>query len=158
MATDLMPDAAPPAVTVYTTGPACVQCMLTESLLADLDIPFVECDITRNENSAARDYVVGDLGYTRAPVVVLVHHVHREVVDVCREGLVGAGHVATGLLPRRGGVDAHPEVVRGDDAGARPTVRPGGGEDHHVVTAVRQPGGQVPREGLQAAREGGPDR
>lgn len=76
MATDLMPDAAPPAVTVYTTGPACVQCMLTESLLADLDIPFVECDITRNENSAARDYVVGDLGYTRAPVVVVDEHNH----------------------------------------------------------------------------------
>lgn len=76
MATDLMPDAAPPAVTVYTIGPACVQCMLTERLLADLDIPFVDCDITRDENSAARDYVVGDLGYTRAPVVVVDEHDH----------------------------------------------------------------------------------
>ncbi len=76
MATDLMQDAAPPAVTVYTTGPACVQCTLTESLLADLDIPFVECDITRSENHDARDYVVGDLGYTRAPVVVVDEHDH----------------------------------------------------------------------------------
>lgn len=76
MATDLMQDAAPPAVTVYTTGPACVQCTLTESLLSDLDIPFVECDITRSENHDARDYVVGDLGYTRAPVVVVDEHDH----------------------------------------------------------------------------------
>lgn len=76
MATDLMQDAASPADTVYTTGPACVQCTLTESLLADLDIPFVECDITRSENHDARDYVVGDLGYTRAPVVVVDEHDH----------------------------------------------------------------------------------
>lgn len=76
MATDRVQDAVAPAVTVYTTGPACVQCTLTESLLADLDIPFVECDITRSENHAAREYVVGDLGYTRAPVVVVDEHDH----------------------------------------------------------------------------------
>jgi len=76
MATDRVQAAVAPAVTVYTTGPACVQCTLTESLLADLDIPFVECDITRSENHAAREYVVGDLGYTRAPVVVVDEHDH----------------------------------------------------------------------------------
>ncbi|WP_279072839.1 glutaredoxin family protein [Microbacterium lacticum] len=76
MATDRVQDAVAPVVTVYTTGPACVQCTLTESLLADLDIPFVECDITRSENDAAREYVVGDLGYTRAPVVVVDEHDH----------------------------------------------------------------------------------
>lgn len=76
MATDRVQDAVAPAVTVYTTGPACVQCTLTESLLADLDIPFVECDITRSENHAAREYVVGDLGYTRAPVVVVDEYDH----------------------------------------------------------------------------------
>ena len=76
MATDRVQDAVAPVVTVYTTGPACVPCTLTESLLADLDIPFVECDITRSENDAAREYVVGDLGYTRAPVVVVDEHDH----------------------------------------------------------------------------------
>ena len=75
---DLTRDAAsePPVVTVYTAGTACVQCALTEKVLAELGIPFVECDITRDENLAARDYVMGDLGYTRAPVVVVDEHDH----------------------------------------------------------------------------------
>lgn len=63
-------------VTVYTTGSACMQCVLTEQVLADLDIPFIECDITREENAAAREYVIGDLGYTQAPVVVVDEHDH----------------------------------------------------------------------------------
>lgn len=66
----------PPVVTVYTAGTACVQCALTEKVLAELGIPFVECDITRDENLAARAYVMGDLGYTRAPVVVVDEHDH----------------------------------------------------------------------------------
>lgn len=45
-------------------------------VLAELGIPFVECDITRDENLAARAYVMGDLGYTRAPVVVVDEHDH----------------------------------------------------------------------------------
>ena len=64
------------AVTVYTTGSACMQCALTENVLADLGIPFIECDIKREENAAARDYVIGDLGYTQAPVVVVDEHDH----------------------------------------------------------------------------------
>lgn len=65
-----------PVVTVYTVGSGCVQCTLTENVLTELGIPFVECDITRDENRAARDYVIGDLGYTRAPVVVVDEHDH----------------------------------------------------------------------------------
>ena len=76
--TDSIPDATTEeiAVTVYTTGSACMQCVLTEQVLADLGIPFIECDITREENAAARDYVIGDLGYTQAPVVVVDEHDH----------------------------------------------------------------------------------
>ena len=76
--TDSIPDATTEeiAVTVYTTGSACMQCVLTEQVLADLGIPFIECDITREENAAARDYVIGDLGYTQAPVVVVDEHHH----------------------------------------------------------------------------------
>lgn len=76
--TDSVRDAAsePPVVTVYTAGSACVQCALTEKVLAELDIPFVECDISRDENRAAREYVIGDLGYARAPVVVVDEHDH----------------------------------------------------------------------------------
>ena len=63
-------------VSVYTTGRACIQCTLTEHVLAELGIPFIECDITLEENVAARDYVRGDLGYTQAPVVVVDEHDH----------------------------------------------------------------------------------
>jgi glutaredoxin-like protein NrdH len=61
---------------VYTAGSACVQCALTEKVLTELGIPFVECDITRDENRAAREYVICDLGYSRAPVVVVDEHDH----------------------------------------------------------------------------------
>lgn len=76
--TDATRDAAsePPVVTVYAAGTACMQCALTEKVLAEFGIPFVECDITRDENRAAREYVIGDLGYTRAPVVVVDEHDH----------------------------------------------------------------------------------
>ncbi|WP_431797026.1 glutaredoxin family protein [Microbacterium kunmingense] len=76
--TDSTRDAAaePTVVTVYTARSACMQCTLTEKVLAELGIPFVECDITRDENRAARDYVIGDLGYARAPVVVVDEHDH----------------------------------------------------------------------------------
>lgn len=59
------------AVTVYTTGSSCMQCALTEKVLTDLGIPFTELDITLAQNRAARAYVVDDLGYTHAPVVVV---------------------------------------------------------------------------------------
>ena len=54
-------------VTVYTTGPQCMQCKLTQDLLRKLDIEFALVDL--RENDAARDYVTEDLGYSQAPIV-----------------------------------------------------------------------------------------
>jgi glutaredoxin-like protein NrdH len=54
-------------VTVYTTGPQCMQCKLTTSLLEKLKIPFTVMDL--RENDAAREYVTEDLGYSQAPIV-----------------------------------------------------------------------------------------
>lgn len=58
-------------VTVYTTGPACPQCALTEKVMAAAGIAFTEVDLTQEFNGDARDYVTGDLGYAQAPVVVV---------------------------------------------------------------------------------------
>ena len=56
-------------VTVYTTGPSCMRCTMTKRVLKDKGVTFVEVDI--RDNPAAREYVVEDLGYTEAPVVVV---------------------------------------------------------------------------------------
>jgi glutaredoxin-like protein NrdH len=56
-------------LTVYTTGPSCQKCRMTKMMLKAKGVPFVEVDITQNDN--ARQYVVEDLGYTVAPVVVV---------------------------------------------------------------------------------------
>lgn len=61
-------------VVVYTTGPACIRCTMTKRVLEQKGVPFTEVDI--RENSAARDYVVEDLGYTEAPVVVVSDEDH----------------------------------------------------------------------------------
>ena len=63
-------------VTVYTTGPGCPQCALTEKAMSAAGIPFTEVDLTDDANAAARDYVTGDLGHARAPVVVVDDHDH----------------------------------------------------------------------------------
>ncbi|WP_374316261.1 glutaredoxin family protein [Microbacterium sp.] len=61
-------DPRPPVrVTVYTTGPQCMQCKLTTRLLEKLKIQFTVTDL--RENDAAREYVTEDLGYSQAPVV-----------------------------------------------------------------------------------------
>lgn len=62
------------AVTVYTTGPSCQRCRLTRELLTSKGVVFIEVDI--REQPAARDYVVDELGYTEAPVVVVDEHDH----------------------------------------------------------------------------------
>lgn len=80
LATDASPKRA--VVTVYTTGSACMQCALTEKVLTELGVPFNELDITLVENSAARGYVVDDLGYSQAPVVVVDEHDHWAGFDV----------------------------------------------------------------------------
>lgn len=56
-------------ITVYTTGPACIRCTMTKNVLAQHGIEFAEVDI--RENAAAREYVVEELGYSEAPVVVI---------------------------------------------------------------------------------------
>ena len=61
-------------VTVYTTGPTCQRCKLTKDVLTRKGVSFTEVDI--REQSAARDYVVDELGYTEAPVVVVDEHDH----------------------------------------------------------------------------------
>jgi len=61
-------------IVVYTTGPACIRCTMTKKVLTQKGVPFTEVDI--RENTAARDYVVEDLGYTEAPVVVVSDEDH----------------------------------------------------------------------------------
>lgn len=58
-------------ITVYTTGAGCPQCTLTKRLLTAAGIRFTDVNLTDDANAAARDYVTGDLGYSRAPVVVV---------------------------------------------------------------------------------------
>lgn len=61
-------------ITVYTTGPACARCTLTKNVLTTKGIDFVEVNIRENED--ARSYVVDELGYTEAPVVVVTDEDH----------------------------------------------------------------------------------
>lgn len=61
-------------VSVYTTGPDCMRCVLTKRLLTEKGVRFLEVDIRSND--AAREYVVDDLGYTEAPVVVVTDEDH----------------------------------------------------------------------------------
>ena len=56
-------------VTIYTTGPGCIQCKLTRDRFDDVGIVYEEVNI--REVAAARDYVVEELGYMQAPVVVV---------------------------------------------------------------------------------------
>lgn len=62
------------AVSVYTTGPECIRCVLTKRALREKGVRFREVDIRSND--AARQYVVEDLGYTEAPVVVVTDEDH----------------------------------------------------------------------------------
>ena len=59
------------AVRVYSTGERCVRCKLTKKALAAKGIEFVEVDVTLDENAAARSYIMDELGYSEAPVVVV---------------------------------------------------------------------------------------
>lgn len=61
-------------VSVYTTGPDCMRCVLTKRVLTEKGVRFLEVDIRSND--AAREYVVDDLGYTEAPVVVVTDEDH----------------------------------------------------------------------------------
>ncbi|MGC5225312.1 glutaredoxin domain-containing protein [Micromonospora sp. DT81.3] len=61
-------------IKVYTTGPSCARCTLTKKVLTSKGIEFVEVNIRDNED--ARSYVVEDLGYSEAPVVVVTDEDH----------------------------------------------------------------------------------
>ena len=58
-------------ITVYTTGPGCNKCRMTKIMLDAKHITYIEVDVTKEENAAARDYITEELGYTVAPVVVV---------------------------------------------------------------------------------------
>ena len=55
-------------ITVHTT-PICQQCMLTKKMLDRYGAEYEVIDLT--ENSQAREFVIGTLGYTAAPVVTV---------------------------------------------------------------------------------------
>ncbi|WP_394255450.1 glutaredoxin domain-containing protein [Pseudoclavibacter helvolus] len=55
---------------MYTTGESCGRCKLTKKAMTAKGIAFVEVDITLDENAAARSYIMNELGYSEAPVVV----------------------------------------------------------------------------------------
>lgn len=60
-----------PTVTVYSTGPDCMQCNMTCRLFESLGVVVHRVELAEKENAAAREYVTEDLGYSRAPVVVV---------------------------------------------------------------------------------------
>lgn len=60
-------------ITIYTT-PACGQCDATKSRLDKRGVEYRTVDIT--EDDAARHYVTCELGYLRAPVVVVDENTH----------------------------------------------------------------------------------
>jgi glutaredoxin-like protein NrdH len=57
------------SVTVYSTGPDCMQCTMTCRTLAAEGIRFHVQDL--RECAAALAFVTEELGYTQAPVVIL---------------------------------------------------------------------------------------
>jgi glutaredoxin-like protein NrdH len=59
------------AVRVYTTGERCVRCKLTKKAMTAKGIEFIEVDVTLDENAAARGYIMDELGYSEAPVVIV---------------------------------------------------------------------------------------
>lgn len=56
-------------ITVYTTGPSCMQCTMTKRALTKAGVPFVEVDDIGNK-PAVLEYIQDELGYGQAPVVV----------------------------------------------------------------------------------------
>lgn len=56
-------------ITVYNTGPACMQCRLTKNALTTAGITFKEIDV--RQCPKALEYIQEELGYTQAPVVVV---------------------------------------------------------------------------------------
>lgn len=57
------------SVTVYSTGPTCIRCKMTTEQLEAKGVHVEVVELA--ENSAAREYVTDELGYSEAPVVVV---------------------------------------------------------------------------------------
>ncbi|MEV4902860.1 glutaredoxin-like protein NrdH [Citricoccus sp. NPDC055426] len=55
-------------ITVYTTGPSCMQCTMTKRAMTKAALPFEEVNL--RVSPAALEYVQDELGYDQAPVVV----------------------------------------------------------------------------------------
>lgn len=62
-------------VTVYTK-PDCPQCDLTKRTLDRRGLAYDTIDIAAPENAAALQWIMEDLGYRQAPVVVLDENNH----------------------------------------------------------------------------------
>lgn len=62
------------SVTVYSTGPTCMQCTMTKRALTAAGVEFEEVNV--RENAAAMTYISDELGYSQAPVVVIDEHDH----------------------------------------------------------------------------------
>ncbi|WP_439590757.1 glutaredoxin family protein [Microbacterium sp.] len=56
---------------MYSTGPSCMRCTLTCRCLDDRGLDYTVIDLRDDTNSAARDWITHDLGYSEAPVVVV---------------------------------------------------------------------------------------
>lgn len=57
-------------ITVYST-PSCVQCQMTYKALERSGLDYDVIDLAEEANSAAREWITEDLGYSQAPVVVV---------------------------------------------------------------------------------------
>lgn len=58
-------------VTVYSTGPSCQRCRLTCRRLDELGIRYDLVELHDEHNAALRAYLVDELGFAEAPVVVV---------------------------------------------------------------------------------------
>lgn len=61
-------------ITVYTTGPSCMQCTMTKRAFLKAAVEFEEVNV--RENEAAMAYIQDELCYDQAPVVVVSDEDH----------------------------------------------------------------------------------
>lgn len=60
-------------ITVYTTGPTCMQCTMTKRALTAAGVNYQEVNVRDDDNALA---YIAELGYSQAPVVVVDEHDH----------------------------------------------------------------------------------
>ncbi len=59
------------AITVYSTGPSCMRCRMTERELTKAGLNYEVVNITEPGREELRTWLTEDLGYTEAPVVMI---------------------------------------------------------------------------------------